>query len=156
MNIFNANAMDNVQFNSGIKRSDWDYLYTSIVEKIESFERPQDKHDFILSLYSASIKNPTSNGKVTDQIVMNRLVYPYLEAAMIHYGIGNKVIMSFANGQVNLSEFRASTWSHPDQDGNLVEFNDVFAYQAHHAKFSPIVHTNATTPAPVRRMKAEF
>lgn len=156
MSIFNANAADIVQFNSGIKRNEWEDLYGGIVAKIESFERIQDRHDFVLALYSASIKNPTSNGKVTDQIVMNRLVYPYLEAAMIHYGIGNKVIMSFVNGQVNLNEFRASTWSHPDENGNLVEFNDVFAYQAHHAKFSPVVHTNATVPAPVRRMKAEF
>lgn len=155
MNIFNANAMDNVQFNSGIKRSDWDYLYTSIVEKIESFERPQDKHDFILSLYSASIKNPTSNGKVTDQIVMNRLVYPYLEAAMIHYGIGNKVIMKHENGSVNLSEFKATSWTYPDKDGNLVEHTDVLAYQAFHSQFSPVVHTINTRPVG-RRMKAEF
>lgn len=155
MSIFNANAADNVQFNSGITRNEWEDLYGGIVKKIESFERVQDRHDFILALYSASIKNPTSNGKVTDQIVMNRLVYPYLEAAMIHYGIGSKVVMAFENGRVKLNEFKASSWVFPDADGNSVEFNDVFAYQAFHAKFSPVVHTNSMK-SPVRRMQAEF
>jgi len=155
MSIFNANAADVVQMSNGIKRTEWENLYGNIVAKIESYERVQDRHDFILSLYSASIKNSTSNGKVTDQIVMNRLVYPYLEAALIHYGVGNKIIMTFEDGQVRLTERTATSWSYPDENGDLVEFNDVFAYQKYHAQYSPIVHTT-TVKTEGRRMKAEF
>lgn len=155
MSIFNANAADIVQVSSGIKRDEWEYLYNNIVDKINSYERIQDRHDFILSLYSASIKNPTSNGKVTDQIVMNRLVYPYLEAALIHYGIGNKVIMAFEDGEVTLTERTATTWSYPNEEGELVEFTDVFAYQKYHAQFSSVVHTTSVQTTG-RRMKAEF
>jgi hypothetical protein len=157
MNIFNANASDIVQTANGIKRNEWEYLYNTIVEKIESFERIQDKHDFILSLYSASIKNPTSNGKVTDQIVMNRLVYPHLEAALIHYGIGNKVVITFENGEVNLTERKATSWSYPNEVDEMVEFNSPMLYQQYHAQFSPVAHTSADVPVKnQRRTKAEF
>jgi hypothetical protein len=157
MSIFNANASDIVQTANGIKRNEWEYLYNNIVDKIESFERVQDQYDFILSLYSASIKNPTSNGKITDQIVMNRLVYPYLEAALIHYGIGNKVVMKFENGEVKLTELCAGTWSYPNEDEQLVEFNNVIDYQKYHAQFSPIAHTSPDIPQKnQRRLKAEF
>lgn len=157
MNIFNANSSEVVQVSNGIKRNEWEGLYGSIVEKIQSFERLQDQHDFILSLYSASIKNPTSNGKITDQIVMNRIVYPYLESSLIHYGIGNRVVMVFEDGEVNLTERQAKTWSYPNEDGELVEFNDAFEYQKYHAQFSPIVHTTSETQIRnKRRLKAEF
>jgi hypothetical protein len=157
MSIFNANALDIVQTANGIKRNEWEHLYNAIVEKIESFERIQDKHDFILSLYSASIKNPTSNGKVTDQIVMNRLVYPHLEAALIHYGIGNKVVITFENGEPNLTERKATSWAYPNEDNEMVEFNNALLYQQYHAQFSPVAHTSADTPMKnQRRMKAEF
>jgi hypothetical protein len=157
MSIFNANASDIVQTANGIKRNEWEYLYNTIVEKIESFERIQDKHDFILSLYSASIKNPTSNGKVTDQIVMNRLVYPHLEAALIHYGIGNKVVITFENGEVNLTERKATSWSYPNEVDEMVEFNSPMLYQQYHAQFSPVAHTSADVPVKnQRRTKAEF
>lgn len=155
MSIFNANAMDAVYMSSGITREEWNSLYNMIVNAIISHERVQDQHDFILALYSASIKNPTSNGKVTDQIVMNPLVYPYLEAALIHYGIGNKVVMSHKNGETTLTEIKTDTWIYPNENGENIEFKDPFEYQKFHSQHSPIVHTT-TTPQVGRRMTAEF
>lgn len=157
MNIFNANASEVVQVSNGIKRNEWEGLYSSIVDHIQSFDRLQDQHDFILSLYSASIKNPTSNGKITDQIVMNRVVYPHLESALIHYGVGKKIVMAFENGEPKLTERQATSWSYPDENGELVEFHDVLEYQKYHAQFSNIVHTTSNTPMQAqRRLKAEF
>jgi len=157
MNIFNANASEVVQISSGIKRTEWEGLYGSIVQAITSFKRLQDQHDFILALYSASINNPTSNGKVTDQIVMNRIVYPYLESALIHYGIGKKVVMTFEDGEPQITERQADNWSYPDENDQLVEFHDIFAYQQYHAQFSDIVHTTSNINQPVkRRLQAEF
>lgn len=157
MNIFNANASEVVQISNGIKRNEWEGLYNSIVETIISFKRLQDQHDFILALYSASINNPTSNGKVTDQIVMNRIVYPYLESALIHYGVGKKVVMTFEDGEPLITERQADSWSYPDENDQLVEFHDIFAYQRYHAQFSDIVHTTSNVNQPVKRkLKAEF
>ena len=156
MNIFNANSIESVQFNSGIKRNDWEYLYTDIAAHIESFESVQDQHDFILALYSASINVPTSNGKVTDQIVMNRIVYPYLEKALHHYGIGNRVVMNYKDGRVKMKEHTVSSWSYPDDDGKLHTFTDALEYQAFHAKYSPIVFTTTDQKPVARREHAMF
>jgi hypothetical protein len=156
MNIFNANAIESVQSSTGIKRNEWEYLYAAIAEHIESFERPQDQHDFILSLYSASINVPTSNGKVTDQVVMNRLVYPYLERALHHYGIGNRVVMNYSDGKIKMKEHTVSSWSYPDENGSMKTFNDVLEYQEFHSKFSPIVFSNTNDKPIQRREKALF
>jgi len=156
MNIFNANAIESVQSSTGIKRNEWEYLYAAIAEHIESFERPQDQHDFILSLYSASINVPTSNGKVTDQIVMNRLVYPYLERALQHYGIGNRVVMNYSDGKIKMKEHTVSSWSYPDDNGSMKSFNDALEYQSFHSKFSSIVFSNVNEKPIQRREKALF
>jgi hypothetical protein len=156
MDIFNANAADTVQASTGIKRSEWEYLYTAISEYVESFERPQDQHDFILSLYSASINIPTSNGKVTDQIVMNRIVYPHLERALQHYGIGNRVVMNYTDGKIKMKEHTVTSWSFPDQDSVMHSFFDALEYQKFHSQSSPIVFTNVNTEPPKRRAKAMF
>jgi hypothetical protein len=156
MDIFNANAADAVQASTGIKRSEWEYLYTAIAEYVESFERPQDQHDFILSLYSASINIPTSNGKVTDQIVMNRIVYPHLERALQHYGIGNRVVMNYTDGKIKMKEHTVTSWSYPDQDSVMHSFFDALEYQRFHSQSSPIVFTNVNTEPPKRRAKAMF
>lgn len=156
MNIFNANAVESVQSSAGIKRNEWEYLYTAIAEYIESFERVQDQHDFILALYSASINVPTSNGKVTDQIVMNRIVYPYLERALQHYGIGNRVVMNYDNGKIKMKEHTVTSWSYPDSDDNMHSFFDALEYQAFHAQYSSIVFSNTNTKPPQRRTHAMF
>ena len=156
MDIFNANSTDTVQASTGIKRNEWEYLYTAIAEHIESFERPQDQHDFILSLYSATINVATSNGKITDQIVMNRIVYPYLERALQHYGIGNRVVMNYTNGKIKMKEHTVTSWSYPDEDSVMHTFSDALEYQSFHARFSPIVFTNVNTEPPKRRLHAMF
>jgi len=157
MDIFNANSLDNVQSSGSLKREEWEFLYTSIVEYIDKrYTRQQDKYDFILALYSVSTTNPTSSGKVTDQIVLNRIVYPLLEKALQHYGIGNKVIVNVDNGSVKIKEMSPSSWSFTDDDGKLHTFTDPLEYQNFHAQFSPVVFTKANTEAPKRRTKAMF
>lgn len=157
MKIFNVNSADTIQLSNGIKRNEWEGLYSGILQQINQYERIQDQYDFVLSLYSSSIKFPTSNGKITDQIIMNRIVYPYLESALIHYGVGNKIIMTFKDGEPVLTERKASSWTYPDENNQMVEFTDAIAYQQHHAKFSPILHSTSEVRAkPKRLLKAEF
>lgn len=142
MGIYNANADDTVFSVGAIKRDEWDSLYKSIVDKINSYERIEDQHDFVLALYAASILIPTGNGSYSDQIVMNRVVYPYLEKALIHYGIGDRVTMTFKNGKYIPVSTRYDQWTYTDPDGNVHMFNDPLEYQAFHANYSPIVFTN--------------
>jgi len=156
MNIFNANTIDTVQANSGLKRNEWEYLYKDIVDHIESYDRIQDQYDFVLSLYSATINVPTSNGKVTDQVVMNRLVYPYLERALQHYGIGNRVFMSFQDGKVKMKEHTVTSWSYTGDDGTMKTFNDAFEYQAYHSQYSDIVFSYPNTKPAKKLEKAKF
>jgi hypothetical protein len=88
---------------------------------------------------------------------MNRVVYPYLEKALIHYGIGNRVTMTFANGKYLPISTRYETWTYTDPEGQQHTFNDVHEYQSFHALHSPIVFTNVNEKSnPVRRLKAEF
>lgn len=156
MNIYNTNSNEFVQTVGSIKREEWDYLYKFVVDAINSFERVEDQHDFVLALYCSSIKEPTSSGKLSDQIVMNRTVYPYLEKALIHYGIGKRVIMQYEDNEYKIKTFRHNKWLYTDPDGTEHVFDDVLEYQKHHAALSPIVFTNNEAPAPVRRLKAEF
>lgn len=142
MNIHNTNANDNVQANGIINRQEWDSLYHSIVQKIHSFDRIEDQYDFIISLYCACIKEPTSSGKYSDQVVMNQVVYPYFEKALIHYGIGNRVTMTYSNGKYKPISTKYDTWTYTDPEGNQHTFNDVYEYQSFHAQHSPIVFSN--------------
>jgi len=129
MGIYNANADDSVYSVGAIKRDKWDSLYNNIVEKILSYERIEDQHDFVISLYAASILIPTGNGSYSDQIVMNRVVYPYLEKALIHYGIGNRVAMTFANGKYTPVSTCYDQWTYTDPDGKTHVFDNRVDYQ---------------------------
>jgi len=142
MGIYNANANDSVYSSGSIKRDEWDALYGGIVDKIKSYERVEDQHDFVLALYCATILIPTSNGQYSDQIVMNRVVYPYLERALIHYGIGDRVTMTFKNGKYSVVSTKYEQWTYTDPDGNVHVANDPLEYQQLHSNYSPIVFTN--------------
>ena len=139
--IYNTNS-ENTNSSPVLDRTDWESMYHSIVEIINSYERIEDQHDFVLSLYAASLKEPTQSGKYSDQIVMNRIVYPYLEKAFIHYGIGNRVTMTFKNSKYIPTSTRFVAWTYQDSEGNAHTFNNPYEYQQFHSNYSPIVHTN--------------
>ena len=145
MNIYNANAVEIIQPNATVQRDTWESLYDNIVDVINSFDSIQDQHDFVISLYSASLKVPTSGGKISDQIVMNRLVFPYLEKALQHYGIAKRVIIERnEDGTLDIQQMKSDTWTYTPQDGESKSFTDILEYQKFHAKHSKIVHTTST------------
>lgn len=139
MNVYNTNSSDEAAIEDGIKRNSWESLYQEIVDTINSYERPQDKYDFVLGLYSTTIKVPTSKGKITDQIVMNRFVYPYLEAALQYYGIANITMYDAPNGKMIIRTVRNNEWYWPDAEGNLVRYDNPLDYQKAHVKDSPVI-----------------
>lgn len=144
MGIYNANSSDIVNTNTNVQRQAWENLYSGIVNSIESFERIQDRHDFVISLYSVSLKMATSSGKISDQIVMNRVVFPYLERALQHYGIAKRVVMERRqDGTVAVQQLVTDSWQYTNPEGQTSTFNDIFEYQKYHSKYSSIIHTTS-------------
>lgn len=144
MNIYNSNTPEFMNNTVSVQRQTWDNLYTNIVEKITSFERIQDQHDFVLALYSVSLKMPTSNGKISDQIVMNRIVLPYLEKALQHYGISKTLnVARQDDGTVKIWQSAPKAWTYTPEGQPSKTFSDVLEYQKFHALHSPVVHTTS-------------
>ena len=82
---------------------------------------------------------PTSEGKVTDQIVLNRFVYPYLEAALHFYGITRKpVCTSTPDGDVKISYLKMVEWRYKDRNGIVTRYNDPLEFQKAHSQDSPV------------------
>lgn len=140
--IYEAN-MTSESFIGSIGRDTWEVLYEKIASHIETFERIEDQHDYVLALLHSSIKFPTTVGTVTDQIVMNKTIYPYLERAFIFYGIGSMLKLDVdKHGKTKVIDIVVNRWEHTDSDGNVVEFNDPYEYQKHHQNYSTIRHTS--------------
>lgn len=138
MGLYNSNSSDEAMVAGGIERNSWENMYQGIVDKICSYERIEDQYDFVLGLYSATLTVPTSAGKVTDQIVMNRFVYPYLEAALQYYGIANITMYRILNGKMMVNSMRTSEWFWPDENGTQVPYQTAQEFQKAHAKDSPV------------------
>ena len=141
MKLYNMNAAEHTVVAGGIERNSWENIYEWIVDKINEYERIQDKYDFVLGLYSVVIKVATSAGKITDQMVMNRAVYPYLELALQYYGVANISMYHVENNKMQIRTVRNTEWYWPDAEGKLVKYTDPLSFQKAHAVNSPIVWT---------------
>ena len=138
MNLYNTNASEESAISGSIDRNNWENIYSGIVDRIESYERFQDKCDFVLALYSVTIKVPTSAGKITDQIVMNRHVYPYLQQALEYYGISNIPVYTNSNGKMKIRIMKNDEWHWPDSSGELIKYTDPLEFQKAHSVNSPV------------------
>lgn len=144
MDIYNANSSQFIQNKNAVQRDSWETLYHKIIDTIEKFDRVQDQHDFVLALYSASLKVTTSGGKISDQIVMNRLVYPYLERALQHYGLAKRVVVERQDdGTLKINQVQSTSWTYSPENGEIKTFSDPLEYQKYHAKYSSIIHTTS-------------
>ena len=88
-----------------------------------------------------------NSGKITDQIVMNRFVFPYLEEALQYYGLAASVKRELNNNRLRIVNERVTSWIWQDSSGEDVEYTDPLAFQAAHAEDSPIIFVSAK-PAP--------
>ena len=130
----------NADINTGtITTKHWDDIYKSVTRAIDKMPREEDKHDYVLGLYSASIKVPTSQGAITDQLVMNNKVFPYLERALQFYGLANIVNYHVdSTGKVSIRSFKNTEWWYQDSNGDLHKYTSPLEFQKAHAKDSPI------------------
>ncbi len=137
-NIHRVNSSESTVSTGPIVRNSWESLYKMIVDAILWHERPEDRHDFVLALYAVSLRIATSGGKITDQIVMNRFVYPYLESALHFYGITrNPVCVATPDGDVQVTYVRKISWVWQDKFGNITKYADPLSFQQAHALDSP-------------------
>jgi len=146
MKLYNTNSTEVTKSSGSIQSSSWEHLYSGIVNKINSYERILDSYDFVIALYSESIKNPTSKGKITDQIVMNRLVFPYLEEALQYYGLAYSVKREFVKDRMIIVRDINKSWLWKNIDGTEVEYTNPLDFQQAHAEQSPILFVS---PKPV-------
>lgn len=71
---------------------DWRDVHSLALEAISEYESEIDRHDFVLALYSVCFRVPArSSGKVSDQLVMNPHIFPYLLSAMRFYGLAYEI-----------------------------------------------------------------
>ena len=152
MNLYNTNSTEVTKSSGAIQRSSWENLYSDIVDKIKSYERLVDSYDFVIALYSESIKNPTSSGKITDQIVMNRFVFPYLEEALQYYGVALTVKRELKDDRMRIVSDRVTSWVWTDSEGNSTEYTDPLEFQRAHSESSPIIFVS---PKPQPRYLAK-
>jgi hypothetical protein len=138
MKIHNVNSLDASASTGHIERNNWETMYLTIAQKIQSFERVEDQHDFVLALASVSINKPTSAGKISDQIVMNRIVYPYFEAALQYYGIAKVPFFSIKNNSVRIERYQNVEFYWTDKDGEVQMFTNPLEYQKAHKLDSSI------------------
>lgn len=139
--IFESN-MNPDSFTGSINRDTWEMLYEKIANHIDNFDRIEDQHDYVIALLHSSIKFPTTGGVVTDQIVMNKTIYPYLERAFIFYGIGSLLKLEVDNkGRQRVIDIVVDQWQHTDPEGNVTVFDNAIDYQQHHQLYSEIRHT---------------
>ena len=135
--IYTVNTSEVTEATGSIVRNSWETLYDDIVKVITTFEREEDRHDFVLALYSVSLKLPTSAGKITDQIVMNRFVYPYLEAALQFYGIADSVMFTpKQDGDVDVHTIKNEQWMYEGQF-----YTDPLEFQNAHRKDTKVIFT---------------
>jgi len=139
MTLYNTNASDQISAVGGIDRTIWEVMYQDTVDKICSFERIEDQHDYVLGLYVAALEYPTSNKKITDQIVINRFVYPYLEAALQFYGVANITMYEYdKSNKMTINSYRVDKWFWPNSDGTNVQYDNCLEFQAAHMQDSPV------------------
>jgi len=145
--IMNTNSQMTNDQGGRIDRQGWDMIYQTIVDKIDSFETDNDRYDYVLGLYLVTMTDPTSTNKITDQIVMNRLVFSYLKRALIFYGISKSLdIIQEDNGALKFRQNLVTKWQYSDPETGMVtnEFDDPAEYQRFMMQRSPIVHTTAS------------
>jgi len=145
--IMNTNSQMTNDQGGRIDRQGWDMIPQTIVDKIHSFETDNDRYDYVLGLYLVTMTDPTSTNKITDQIVMNRLVFSYLKRALIFYGIGKSLdIIQEDNGMLKFRQNLVTKWQYSDPETGMVtnEFDDPAEYQRFMMQRSPIVHTTAS------------
>lgn len=134
INLYKIDTNENVSNVSNTDPFDhsvWHNIYSSIVDEIQSYKRIEDMYDFVIALYYVSFLKPTSSGKITDQAVMNRVVFPYLMEALHFYGTSSLPVFIDNYGQ-KIKLLKTDTWFY-EVNGNVVSFNDPTEYQKAHS-----------------------
>jgi len=140
MALYNENSSQLTQATGAIERNSWENLYDGVVAHINTFERLEDRHDFMISLMYAALTVPTeTSNKITDQIVMNRQVYPYLEQAMQFYGLSIMQTVVPRNGDLVIIPTRNVIFPYPDENDHLIHHTDPLDFQRAHAKYTMVV-----------------
>jgi hypothetical protein len=139
--IYIANRNNRTESEPTLQRKAWNDLYSKIEHSVSLFKRPEDRHDYLLALWTVSLTNESKFGGVySDQIVFNSTIFPYLMKALQFYGIlsESNYVVDPNSKQVILKHYRCKHWQVVDPVTNeLVSYNDPLSFQLAHIQYSP-------------------
>jgi len=141
-----ANSSATSDYGGRIDSSGWEDLYQKVADKILSYEYESDQHDLILGLFAACFTKPTTGGLITDQLVMNRQIFPLLEKALQYYGLAKTVsFVKSSDNSVRVVQSRVTEWRVESDNDEYLVFHDPIDYQRHMGYRSPIVFSSRST-----------
>jgi hypothetical protein len=110
---------------------DWGDVHALVLDTIKQYPKESDRHDFVLGLYSACLKAPAATSRrISDQLVMNPHIFPYLLEAMRFYGLAYYLNVS-EDGRIVRTKFEV--WDLIcTQCGTVTETDDPTQVQRYH------------------------
>lgn len=114
-----------------LEPGNWREVHSLMLERLNAQPTDVDKFDFVLAMYSASFKaKTTSSNRVTDQLVMNPHIFPYLLSALRFYGIAYHIVV---DDKGNLTRHKTDSWSLTCKEcGTIRETDDPVMLQSYH------------------------
>lgn len=117
--------------NAQVMINDWDDIHAPIIGTLKALPTDIDRHDFIMALYSACFKVPTrTSDQISDQLVMNPHVFPYLLDAMRFYGLAAYIDLD-EYGRIH-QRFEKSWLLHCESCSNEKETDNPCVLQSYH------------------------
>lgn len=109
----------------------WREVHSLILDALNEFDNDVDKFDYILGMYSACFKAKTTGSKrITDQMVMNPHIFPYLLNALRYYGLAFYIEV---DEQGHLIRHKTSNWSLVCTEcETVIETEDPVILQSYH------------------------
>lgn len=130
INLLRQSRLNTARSNRGgnIDPGMWESLSDIVIGTIESYPEGHERSSLLLALYSACLKIPTSAGKITDQLVMQPMVFRHLLEALQFYGVLCYLEVS-EDGK--LKRHRMTEWHVFDEPANKMQhFDNPLKYQA--------------------------
>lgn len=85
----------------GITLADWQVVQSPIIAALDRQDTQAERHDIMMALLAACHRHPTSQGRYTDNVVMQPSVFPYMLDALRYYGLAAYLEVDEQTGKIN-------------------------------------------------------
>lgn len=140
-----SNSVNRTESEPSLDRKAWTSLYSLLESSIKQFKRIEDRHDYLLGLWTISLTNASKFGNVySDQVVFNSTVFPYLLEALQFYGLlsSTTYVVDVNTKLIAPKQLRTKKWKIVDPVTNETSYyNDPVSFQLAHIRYAPEVLT---------------